>query len=228
MIIKALIIASEITKGMKSIGPRSMLDINKKNKIIDQQIASIKSMYRNTEITIACGFEYEKVKNYINKRYKNIKIIHNKEYDKTNESKNIELFLDQCDTQEIDYLFIINGGVLLRKKSISFSKIKGSSKIFLIKSLKKNFNLGCSQKDNIEYIFYDLEIPWLECVLLNQTTIRKIEKYLSSSGTDNMYTFELLNNILTDDSIEAVYLHKNNAIKITNISEINKAKSFVS
>lgn len=227
MMINALIIASEITKGMKSLGSRSMLNINRTNKIIDQQISSIKSMYKNTQITIVSGFEHEKIKQYICNRYKNISIIYNEEYANSNEVKNIQLFLDN-NINDMDYLFIMSGGVMLKNKSISFNKIKGSSKIFLMRSIKNNFNLGCSKKDSIEYIFYDLEMPWCECVLLNKNSINNLKNFLDQNDIKNMYTFELLNNIFYKDSIEAVYINKNNIMKITNISELNKAKNFLS
>ena len=226
MTIKALIISSEITKGMKSLGSRSMLNINKTNKIIDQQISSIRSMYRNTQITIAAGFEYEKVKQYINHRYKNIELIHNQDYASSNEVGNIKLFLDSS-VEDMDYLFVMNGGVLLKNKSISFNKIKGSSKIFLMRSIKNNFSLGCSKKDTIEYIFYDLEIPWCECVLLNRKSIDNLRDFLNDNSIKNMYTFELLNHIFHKDSMEPIYINKNHIMKITNSSELIKAKNFL-
>lgn len=226
MTIKALIISSEITKGMKSLGSRSMLNINKTNKIIDQQISSIKSMYRNTQITIAAGFEYEKVRQYINHRYKNIELIHNQDYVSSNEVENIKLFLDR-NVDDMDYLFVMNGGVLLKNKSISFNKIKGSSRIFLMRSVKNNFSLGCSKKDTIEYIFYDLEIPWCECVLLNRKSIDNLKDCLNDKNIKNMYMFELLNKIFHKDSMEPVYVNKNHIMKLTNSSELIKAKNFL-
>jgi choline kinase len=204
-----------------------MLNINSKNKIIDQQISSIKTIHRNAEITISCGFEYEKINNYINKRYKNIQLIHNKDYETTNEARDIELFLIDKKPDDIDYLFIISGGVLLKKKAISFTKIKKSSRIFLMRSVKNNFKLGCSKKDNIEYVFYDLDIPWCECLLLNKESVIKLKSFIQGNNVLNMYLFEMLNSILTIDDIQPCYINKNDIMKITSFADITRAKSFI-
>lgn len=226
MMINALIIASEITKGMKSVGPRSMLDIAGNTKIIDQQIHYLKSINKNINITIAAGYEYEKVQQYIQKKYKNINIIYNPDYKNTNEATNIALYINK--NPNIENLFIINGGVLLKKDSIPNQIFKKNiSTIFLLNSIKNNFNLGCNNTQCVEYIFYDLEKPWSECVYLNKQYIEALQKLFAQQNTEQMYIFEAINYILNYDNMNICYINKKNIMKISNLNDTIKAKAFI-
>lgn len=225
MTINALIIASEITKGMKSIGSRSMLSITDSCKVIDQQIHSLKSIHKNIQITVAAGYEYEKVSHYL-KKYKNIDIINNDNYKSTNEAENIRLYMEKHLT--IDNLFIINGGILIKKHTIEPSIFKNDvSTIFLLNSLKNSFNLGCSKNSNIEYIFYELEQPWCECIYLKSRHIKALKNILQTIKIDQMYIFELINKIISYNTIKPTYINKKNIMKITNIGDIPKARNFI-
>lgn len=226
MIINALIISSEITKGMKSVGNRSMLNIVDNMKIIDQQIHYLKSVHKHINITIATGYEHERVSAYLNKRYKNINILYNPEYKTTNEATNIAMYLQS--KEDIDNLFIINGGILLKKHSILHNIFKQQcSKIFLLNGSKPNFSLGCNKSANAEYIFYDLEQPWSECIFLTQNHIEICKNIISSNVVHQMFAFELINKLLHHQPINITTINKTQIMKISNINDLNKAKNFI-
>lgn len=226
MKINALIIASEITKGMKSIGSRSLLDICENSKVIDQQIQSLKTIHKNIHITIACGYEYDKVSQYVQK-YKNVDTIYNDRYKTTNEAENVRIYFEHY--PDIDNLFIINGGILVKKYASSYLKIKNScSTIFLLNGQKNNFTLGCSNTEKIEYIFYDLEHAWSECIYLSKKDIDLMRSYIVDNNNINQrYLFEIINTVLGSEPIGKTFMHKKDIMKITNIHDIQKAKSFI-
>lgn len=226
MMINALIIASEITKGMKSVGSRSMLNISGNNRIIDQQIHYLKSISKNINITIAAGYEYEKVQHYVKKKYKNINILYNPDYKNTNEATNIALYINKNPNTE--NLLVINGGVLLKKNSIPSCVFKtNNSTIFLLNSIKNNFNLGCNNTKFVEYIFYDLEKPWSECVYFNKSYIDALKKLFAQQNMYQMYIFEAINYVLSCDNMHIEYINKKNIMKISNINDTLKAKTFL-
>ena len=225
MMINALIIASEITKGMKSVGSRSMLTITDNCKVVDQQIHALKSIHKNIKITIAAGYEYDKVSQYL-KKYKNVDIVYNINYRATNEAENIKLYLEK--NKDIDNLLILNGGVLIKKHCIEPSIFKNDiATIFLMNGVKNNFNLGCNKTNSIEYIFYDLEQTWSECIYLKLQQIQALQNLLEKTKVEHMYMFELINNILVHGNIEPLYLNKKDIMKINNINDIVKAKNFI-
>ena len=65
--LNALIIVPEITKGMKSIGSKSLLEIKKKISVLEYQINQLLAIDPNIKITISIGFESEKIIHIIDK-----------------------------------------------------------------------------------------------------------------------------------------------------------------
>ena len=59
--LSAIILASEITKGMKSIGSKALLPISGSVTLIDYQIQFLKRFYNPVEIYICTGFDHEKI-----------------------------------------------------------------------------------------------------------------------------------------------------------------------
>ena len=68
----AIILVSEITRGMKSIGSKSLLPISKELTAIDHQIKYIKKHNNPNQIILCAGFDYAKICNHT-KKYNNIK-----------------------------------------------------------------------------------------------------------------------------------------------------------
>ena len=78
--IEAIILVPEITKGMKSIGSKSLLKIRKSKHIIDYQIEQISSISKKIKVNIATGFDNEKIKKILQDKYPNINVIYNDKY----------------------------------------------------------------------------------------------------------------------------------------------------
>lgn len=220
----ALIMIPEITKGMKSIGSKALLTIKKSITVLDHQIYSLKKIDKNIRITIATGFEANKIQEYL-KDTPNINFVYNDQYRHTNEIASLLLYLNQHSPEN---LLIINNGILLKDNAVSMTNLSGESKVFLLDKPKENFHLGCSHGEKLEYIFYDLPELWAECLFLNRLTIDNIRKIVSPK-LQQMYLFELLNSILSQDAciINKYYINKSKIMKINSMKDINKAKSFI-
>jgi choline kinase len=222
--INALILAPEITKGMKSFGSKSLLEIKKKISIIEYQISALKDIDKNISITTAIGFESEKILPILDKH--GVKHTYNPEYKNTNQSYSLKIFLE--DNPSIDNLLIINNGILFKKKTITKNMLSGVSKIFVLDKMKENFSLGCSQQEKIEYIFYDLPELWCECVYLNLEAINTIKYAILHNQVNQMYLFELINKAINlEQTFEKEHINKKNIMKINTYKDINKAKLFI-
>lgn len=223
--INALIIASEITKGMKSIGSRSMLTIADNIRVIDQQIQNLKNINKHINITIASGFEHDKISQYI-KKYKNISILYNDKYKSTNEAESLGIYLKSV--ADIDNLLIVGGGTLIKKNTIMMNDLKtNKSIIFLLSGPKNNFNLGCNKSNKLEYLFYDLDYPWIECIFLNKNSIYELKNNMDKINCHQKYIFEIINNLAINSEIVPLYLNKKDVMKISNINDLIKAKQFI-
>ena len=222
--IDAIINISEITKGMKSVGAKALLKINN-TSIIEHQINQLKSINRNIKINIITGFEHEKIKKTLSK-YRNINIIYNKQYETTNQSMGLKLLFEN--KKNIEKLFWLSSGVLFKPKSIANASTKKQSKIFLLDKPKNNFNLGCSNTETIEYIFYDLPCVWSECLFLNEEATSKLRNMLGSYNISQMFFFELVNKLISNNiTLQHEKIAKSKVIKINTVKDLPKIKRFI-
>lgn len=228
--INAVILTPEITKGMKSIGSKSLLKIRNKT-LLEHQIDYLFSLSRKIVINIVTGFDHEKINKHVKEKYEKrldqINFVHNDKYENTNYGYSIKLLLNSVNMEE---LLIISSGILIKKLAIGLESFTGNSKIYLLDKTKNNFNIGCdSSSDNhINYLFYDLPSPWAECVYLNKSCVKNLTQMVNEKQSDQMYLFELINSLISQDIIfEKTYIKKNQILNISGIKDLVKAKQFV-
>jgi hypothetical protein len=227
MKINAIIIIPEITKGMKSIGSKSLLKLKNSSIILEHQIQQLKLINRNIQITIATGFDKENIDKVLGqKKYSKIKVSHNEEFENTNQGKSLNLYLENNTIN--DNLLIINSGIIFNRPSITSSTLKNNSKIYLLDKPKNNFDIGCNNTSKTEYLFYDLPQAWSECVFLNKQAIDTIKDYNKKRNLDQMYIFEIVNILMENGIIfDKVYLPKKTIMKVSSIKDLTKTKTFI-
>jgi GTP:adenosylcobinamide-phosphate guanylyltransferase len=219
--LSAIILASEITKGMKSIGSKALLPIAGSITLIDYQIQFLKRFYNPIEIYICTGFDHDKIVKKTQK-YKDIKYIYNKNYAKHNQMDSLLLCLHR---HNLDHAFIINNGVLISEKLC----IGNHTEIFTINSTKKiEFGIGCNiSGSHTNYLFYDLPNKWIECAFINKDTIKFLLEYSKIKDISKLFLFEGLNIISENtNSLKTTELDKTAAIKVNNIKDLSKAKKY--
>lgn len=223
-----LIIIPEITKGMKSLGSKSLLTIKKRLSVIDYQITEASKILNKHKITLVIGFEHDKVLDTI-KDHSNLNIdyIVNDNYKNTNQAYALKLFYQKY--PDVSDLLIISSGVLLKDQVINKYMLKDISKLFLLNKPKENFELGCSDnREKAEYIFYDLPAVWSECIYLNKEGIEITKDIVLTEHADQMYLFEAINTALNKNlHIEKCIIDKRKVMKINNQRDIAKAKVFI-
>jgi len=215
----AILLVSDITKGMKSIGSKALLEVSKNLTVIDYQIQYLKRFYYPVNIYICTGFEHDKIVKKTSK-YKNITYVYNPDYDDDNQSGSLIKCLQEY---SINNAIIINNGILPLDKltiDILYSSIPITSK-----DPKTQFDIGCNDTNQIKYLFYDLPNRWLEFAYLNKQTIEKIIELYKDKKYNKLFLFELLN-ILMDHGVDlkATVINKNLPIKINTIKDLSIAK----
>lgn len=220
-----LIIAPEITKGMKSIGSKALLKIKQSISVIEYQINEIKKYNSQSVITIVSGFEHDKIlKLYSNT--KNINIVYNPDYATTNHGASLSIFLDQLKKNQ--NLLVITNGVLFKNNPFKIKSTHNhNSQIYCINKPKTNFDIGYIGESSIEYLFFDLPNKWTECVMFNSSALDAI-KNIDKQRISQMYLFEIIN-LLIEQKIHfnVQTADKKNFMKINNVRDIPKAKVFI-
>jgi len=222
--LNVLILVPEITKGMKSIGSKALLEIKKHTKVLEYQIHNIKNLELKTHITVATGFEAERIHVVLDAL--NVNYSFNPLYKDTNQAESIRLYLEEHAPKS---LLILNNGILLKNHALTKNVLSGRSKLFLLDKTKENFNLGCITTDrSAEYIFYDLPEPWTECVYLDAQALIGLNNIMQQKDISQMYLFELLNQMIADNIIiDKHYINKAKIMKINTIKDLPKAKTFI-
>ena len=209
---------------MKSIGSKSLLKIKNDKHIIEYQIEQLLNINRNIKITVATGFDHDKI-HKITEKY-GINILYNPNYENTNFGKSIDLYLKQNATAQ--NLLIIGSGVLFKRNTLSSNHMRHGSKIFILDKPKNNFDIGCGQGTIVEYLFYDLPDAWTECVYLDKFAIDKLKNIIQCKPIEQMYIFEIINDLLSHNiEFNKEFVPKSNFLKITSIKDLGKAKVFI-
>lgn len=219
-----LILVPEITKGMKSIGSKALLEIKKHIKVLEYQIQNIQALDLKTHITVATGFEADRIHGLLDSL--DIPYVFNPSYKETNQAESIRIYLNQCHPTR---LLIINNGILMKNNIFTKNALTGKSKLFLLDKTKENFNLGCATTHSTtEYIFYDLPEPWAECVYLDEKGVGGLREVIQKNNIGQMYLFEVLNQMLANNIVlDKHYIHKTKIMKINTIKDLPKAKTFI-
>lgn len=225
--VHALIIAPEITKGMKSLGSKALLKIKQSISVIDYQINELRKYSNQITIHIVSGFDNDKIqKLYSN--HPNINILYNDQYTRTNQGESVARFINS--NHDIKQLLVISNGVLFKNNPflLSSNHKRSNSRIYCIDKPKDNFTIGyCGNSDAPEYLFFDLPNKWTECVLFNEEAISALLE-LKHSRMSQMYLFEIINYLIEHRvAFDTITINKKNFMKINNVKDITKAKVFI-
>jgi len=212
----AVLLYSEVPKGMKSYGSKAILPIGKqRTPLIIKQIRVLQK--KCNKIYIVIGFDKIKIIDTINKyKCKNIEYIDNNSYNTSNDAEALRRILEQ--TEDEEGLLVIHGGVLL--SDIEKPKL---DTIFYVKNplLVPNingFDIGLLYNDkHISYLFYETASKiWSEIIYLNPQTKKNIKKLIQENKIYmSMFLFECIN-VAIDNGI--VFDSKQMSIKTKKIN----------
>lgn len=220
------ILSYEITKGMKSVGPKGLLKSKRSKELIRCQIDDIRD--KNIDINLILGFGLDKIK----KKLENdttINIIYNDLYETSNQGYALELILNNYNFEKYDGCIIINNGILFHE-NIKKTILENTDfcKIFYTNELSEN-KLSISLtvgKEKVEHMFYNLSKNiWNEILFLNNNTLGIYKNIIYNSKMRNMFLFEIINKSIDYGvSYQPIRTKKTNIIKITNNKDSSKIK----
>jgi hypothetical protein len=221
MNIDSCIFSYEITKGMKSFGPKGLLKSKKSRELINCQIQTLSSIVNKTYVVVGFGSEKLTKKISLNP---SVSIIKNDNFKTSNEGYALRLLLSNIG--QSDGILIISNGLLIDLSKVNLDK----SKIFFThKNIKQDFNLGCvfeTSSSQLENIFYNInDDVWCECIFLSSREIEIIKQYIKTIDIQNMFLFEIINNSIKHGAqYFGEFISPNKIVKIQSIKDSNKIK----
>lgn len=191
-----ILLHHELTKGMKSFGPKGLLKIKLHNKtdiIINHQLEQIaESLSKDSCIVVVVGFDKDRLikKLELFKKHKNILVVDNYEYKNYNQSYAMMLGLQQIRNNYPT--IVMDSGVLLQKPLCLNEALLVNNNIVFTSQNTKEFDVGCTVHDsNIEYMFYDLNPKWINIFSICPQYKQIIENIASKNKNSNI--FEVIN-----------------------------------
>ncbi len=203
---------------MKSYGAIPLIPFRTK-RLIDLQISTIKSVFKNFEIIVCVGYDSDRVCKYIRNKYKNIniRIIENQIYEKSNSCESVRLSLNNVNNEKV---IICDGSLIIDNKT--FNSVN-NEKSYVMTEIDKNQDLeigvNTGSKNIAEHFGFGAYHTWSEIVFLNNyDIIESLRKILSTENYKQKFLFEAFNELIkTKHNLEVIQnmypVHKINNVK---------------
>jgi len=169
--LSVIILADEPSKGMKQIGPKSLLLYNK-DYIINHQLKAIYEAIPSAEIVIGVGFESHKI---ISLKNNNFRIVENINFENTTCIETVRLCLNNITR---DRVLIISGDCILNTKDL----LDVIQSVCIVTSKKANSNnIGIIKQDGLVTNFaYGLDEKWIQILNIGPEELREFKKYVNN------------------------------------------------
>lgn len=186
-----IILADKYEKGSKSKGWSGSKMINKKHTLIKNQVSTIQKVFPKCRIYYVYGFDSKKVEEHlISQQYENFKAFYNEEYNTSGEiyaiAKTHECIDSDC--------LIIKGNIIL--KPSMFTNFHKKNHIYI--STEHSKELGCTtnEKQEVNYLFYDLDYSLLDMYYIDSVSIELFKKIIFRKEYKNYFLFEIINKMI--------------------------------
>lgn len=180
--------------------------------LLEKQIESIQSVFKNYEIIFCCGNSPFKVFEYLKKiNHKNIRIVENQCFQDSNCCESIRLALNNTFNEKV---LIFPEDIMLSPSSIASIELNSSCILTNNENNFNNFEIGAicddSRLDNLTIGIK--QNYWTEILFLNDgKTIKEFKTILSLDEFKNRLFFESIN-----------FLNKKSPIKVVNTKPCTK------
>ena len=220
--IKIIIPAAGIGRRMKSYGSKSLLRING-DYLIHQQLKVISQSIKSYEIILVAGFDSERL---MNNTPEDIIKIENENYYNTNVSRSIAMGMRA--SQDHESILIIFGDLLFNREALE--NIDYSKSCIVISNHMEESEVGCniSNKDNLEYMMFDLNNKWGHVLYLTGKELRLFKKLIYNKQNDKKFCFEIINEVMNQGGKFKCIMNDN--IKIIDIDtskDLQKAQELI-
>ena len=211
---------------MKSYGPISLIDLTTE-KLIDYQIKSIKSVFKNFEIILCLGFDCEKVCRYIKSKYKDtIRIVENQIYSTTNSCESLRLCLNNTSN---DKIVVCDGSLLLDKTVLS---LIDTTRPCTLMEFDPNdtleVGLNIDAKNIAQFFSFGAKFIWSEILYLTgRDIIESLRRILSGTNSKTKFMFEGINELITMKYEIKTINNKKPLYKLNNVKTYHNIKDIM-
>lgn len=208
--ITVIILAANISYGMKSYGPRSLLHVNERETFLDYQINLIKTVYPTSDIMLVVGFLADRI---IRKRPEGIRIIENQIFEDTNEAAQLRLAFNATLTHNV---LILKDNVIFNMETLRAISQNESCVIVDTKNQIDEEDIGVNMRDQyVTHFTYNMPQRWCHIAYLTDKDLKIVRTICQNRDHSRLYLFEILNMLLEKtEKIRAIEPQNMEIIKI--------------
>ena len=216
-----IILAANIGYGMKSYGPKTLLNVNDTETVLDHQINLIRTVFPRADIILVVGFLADRI---IRKCPPGIRIVENQLYEHTNEATQIRLALNCTLT---DNVLILKDDVVFNSETLADISKDKSCIIYDSQGQLEASSIGATIVDGYATTFaFEMPDKWCNIVYLVQKELKILRALCNNKEHSRMYLFEILKLMLNRiEKIKAIEPRNMEIIKIDNSRDLEKLKT---
>ena len=189
--VSVIIPAAGLGSRMKSYGPKCLFLTSNGSTILDNIIKNVKKVYPHCEIIVATGFEADRV---IESTPKEVRIVENQLYDKTNIVESIRLSLNNAVNNDV---IIINGDLIFNVFTLQNITKRGSCALIDTQSRFSKNEIGVTtNEDGVIHFSYGLSTKWAQIVYLTNKELSLFKTFCNDRENNTKHTFEILNMVI--------------------------------
>jgi choline kinase len=218
--ITVIILAANIGYGMKSYGPKSLLNINEKETLLEYQIGIIRNTFPKADIILVVGFLADRI---IRKCPLGVRIVENQFYENTNEVAQLRLALNCTLTENV---LIIKDDIVFNLETFREISKDKSCVIYDSKQQIDSDNIGVTVVDgNATTFSFDIDSKWCHIAYLTIKDLKIVKNLCANKDNSRLYLFEILNMLLHRvDKIKAIEPKNMEIIKIDTSRDLEKLR----
>ena len=189
--ITVIILAANIGYGMKSYGPKSLLNINPTETLLEYQLNMIQTSFPYADIILVVGFAADRV---IKRCPPGVRIVENQLYENANEVEQIRLALNCTLT---DNVLILKDDIVFNTETFCEISRDQSCLIYDSKNQIDESNIGVTVINGYATAFsYDIEDKWCHIVYLTVKDVTVLKNICNKRDRSKMYLHEALSIML--------------------------------
>jgi len=189
--ITVIIMAANIGYGMKSYGPKSLLNVNPTETLIEYQLNLIQTSFPNADIILVVGFAADRL---IKRCPPGVRIVENQLYETSNEVEQIRLALNCTLT---DNVLILKDDIIFNNDTFCAITKGQSCLIYDSKERIDSSNVGVTVINGYVTTFsYDMTNKWCHIVYLAEKEIKILRTICNKRDRARMYLHEALDMVL--------------------------------
>jgi len=186
-----IILAANIGYGMRSYGPKSLININNNETLLEYQLNLIQTSFPNSDVILVVGFSADRL---IKKCPSGIRIVENQLYETTNEVEQMRLALNCTLT---DNVLIIKDDIIFNQDTLYSISKENSCIIYDSSNRIDSNNIGVTVVNNYAtYFSYDIDTKWCHILYLTQKENKILKNLCNKKDRAKMYLHEVLNLML--------------------------------